>query len=324
MKSAGILVPLLFLMMVGAGCASSLNAGNALLPEGAEQAQVPSVDLGGYVFASASPLAAVSADRFGPGQVGEEPSSQEMPMVDVERATILIGTSADEIGGSLSFASQLDATAAWQLFQPRSQNGQVWGKLGSPQMYVVRGTSPWAKSVRAAFDSGQLARLSRQDPLAWKLITNLPQAPPSAPIAVGFLKLGDGLFDAFGDRVGIPLGGVGDAFGFVGVETVGFGVYTDLPIEVSETIDAEFLRQSQSGVLFVSHSSYPALLVSFILRVGAGRVGMDIVDLGDTNARYRAVGDMHLLIKNRGSLVFAAIAGERKHAEDLILSAISG
>ena len=55
----------------------------------------------------------------------------------------------------------------------------------------------------------------------------------------------------------------------------------------------------------------------------SGRAGLELVELGDTNARYRMIDDLHMVVKNRGSLVYAALAGSRSAAEDLILSAIA-
>ena len=54
-----------------------------------------------------------------------------------------------------------------------------------------------------------------------------------------------------------------------------------------------------------------------------GRAGLELIELGDTNARYRTIDDLHMVVKNRGSLVYAALAGSRSAAEDLILSAIA-
>jgi hypothetical protein len=76
-------------------------------------------------------------------------------------------------------------------------------------------------------------------------------------------------------------------------------------------------------VLFVSQSTYPAGLVSFMLSVIASRTDMELIKLGDTNARYKTIDGLHLIIKNKESLVYAAVAGNRGDAERLILSALA-
>ena len=59
------------------------------------------------------------------------------------------------------------------------------------------------------------------------------------------------------------------------------------------------------------------------MSVVAGRTEMEIIDLGNTNARYRLIEDLHLVIKNKGSAMYAALAGTRENAERLIMSALS-
>ena len=50
---------------------------------------------------------------------------------------------------------------------------------------------------------------------------------------------------------------------------------------------------------------------------------MEEVEIGDTTARYRKIGDLLLFAKTEGSFIHAAVAGAKDDAEELILSAIS-
>ena len=155
------------------------------------------------------------------------------------------------------------------------------------------------------------------------MVTNLPENPPSPPVAVGVARLDDGLSGALMNTIDLDLSSIDTAFALVRVNTLGFGVYTDAPIEVPESFDREFLESSVYGVLFVSNSDYSGLVVAYMLGVIADRVGMETIEIGSTNARYRTINGTHLVIKNRGTLVFAALAADRQNAVNLILSAIA-
>ena len=323
LRAHGLLAALFLLMAVTAACESSVTAGNGLLPDGMSQAKVPQAELNGFVFLSASPSVAVSTSRSGTS-AGITGLPVEVPsQFGVVGATLVAGSSYEEVGGTVTFASPEDADTAWKLFEADKRSEEVWGVLESPRMHVVRGKGSWSTSVRSALESGRLVSLATHDPDAWALVTNLPEKPPSRPIAAGVIKFEQSLLKDVGLEVSMPLPDVTDALDLAGVEAVAFGIYSDTPSEAIEEIDRDFLKQSGSAALVVSHSSYHGALMSLLLRVGAGPAGMEEIDVGDTTARYRKIGDLHLIAKTDGSFIYAAIAGARGDAEKLVLSAIA-
>ena len=313
----------LLVMVAAVGCSSYIATGKAQLPAGIEAAVVPDVEQVAYLYANSEPPLALPTQLFQPGEDGGDPPESMPKNLELQSVTVVVGTTPGEFASTLEFGSERDAEVAWSLFEKKIESEEVWGKLASPQMRLVRGTSPWADLARGKLDSSQLVPLRDRDGRAWALITNLPQDPPSPPLAVGVVSLRVGFIDSLEKMAGIPLDGIENAFRIVRVNSVAFGLYADTPVEVSETIDREFLKQSGARVLLVSHSSYPGVLVSFMLSIAAGRTGMEIIDLGDTNARYRTIEDLHLIVKNRGSFVYGALATTRADAEGLILSALS-
>ena len=228
-----------------------------------------------------------------------------------------------EFGGAVTFDSDEAAGYALTQLVEYVVDDHLWSKAVPPDLLLVKGDSGWADSVRAGLLSGEGVPLSQADPEAWTLLTNLPANPPSRPIGAGVLDVEDSLLGSAGDLAELDLESVGDAFRFVGVTSLAFGVYWDGPLEIPATLDRTFIRESGASVLLVSHSGYPGVLVSFILSIASGRAGLELIELGDTNARYRTIDDLHMVVKNRGSLVYAALAGSRSAAEDLILSAIA-
>jgi len=311
---------LLCLTAAAIGCATAAPPGKALLPDGIEDAKVPGVDGRGYLYFSADPPLALSAQTLLPPRQQAQPNA--LP-IKLQRATMVIGASLEHYAGILEFASDEDAQAAWELFAANTDPKQVWAKLSPPRMLLSGLGDPWGESAQASLNSDELVLLSEHDPVSWGLLTNLPADPPSRPVAAGVVKLEGGVLERFGSQAGLALEGLSDAFGLVRVDTVGFGVYSDSPIEVPARIDDAYLRDSRASVLFVTQSGYSGGLVAFMLSVVAGRNQMELIELGDTNARYRAIGGLHLVLKNRGSLVFAALAGSRAAAEELMLSALA-
>ena len=313
------------LVAVGAfaACSSSVGSGTALLPAGMDEAQLPEVESSGYVYFHSDPPLALRGDlfRISPRQVG--PTPQVPAMVSLERATLVVASAAESFGGILRFASEADAQAAWLLVEEASLSAPVWGKVAPPHLLLAGGAESSRNALQRALETGRLVSVRQYDPSGWNLMTRLPESPPFRPVAAGIVKLDGDILGTVQQRIGLDLEGIGIAFAFVKVDSVAFGVYADSLPEISSQIDPEFLRQSGSGVLLVSQSEYPEFLVSFVVSVIAGRTGMETIELGSTNARYRALNGSHLVLKNKGSFLFAGLAGNRTDAERLVLSALS-
>ena len=164
--------------------------------------------------------------------------------------------------------------------------------------------------------------LKEHDPEIWTLMTNLPESTDRPPVAVGVLTLDGDLIQELASAEGIRLFGLDTVFGFVKVDSLVFGVYVDALSTVPEVLDHDFLTEADASIFFVSNSGYPGPIVSFLLGTVGGQVGLETIDLGDTEARYRTLDDLHLVVMNRGSLVFAALAGTRAEAERLMMKTV--
>lgn len=325
MKRTVLFVFLVFLALTGMACSSAADLGGALLPEGIDDARVPAVDASGYVFISSNPPLPLPTSYFGqqsqPGALATPQPAQQLAM---SKASIVAGPAIEAFGGTLTLASEAEAQLAQQLLQERmlSQPGTTWSKATADQLSVASGAGEWAELLKQTLDTGNLLPLNEHNPLAYQLITNLPTTPPSPPLGVGFLKLGPGTLQALAAKADMDVREMDSAFGFVRVDMVAFGIYAQRPVAVPATIDQSFLEQSGVGALIVSHSGYPGAIVSFMLSVIADRTSMETIKIGNTNARYRMIGDLHLVLKNKGSFLYAALSGDRAYAERLVLSAI--
>ena len=304
--------------LIAAGCATTGHSGKALLPDGIDEAQVPQVDSRGYLYFNPGSPVIVSGGLFNVGISSEGPPTR----IPIEHATLILGTTTDNVGASLNFASVDDSRAAWGLFADTLDTEDFWGRRQDEQLFLATGDQMWRAAVTRAYLGGDLISVKDASPLTWKLLSNLPESPPAKPVMAGVLHLDADLLQSLMTSVNLEAEGIGNAFGLVRVESMAFAVYTDDPLNISTGFDYEQLVDSGSSILLVSQSSYPGPIVSFMLGVMSDRTDLELVKLGKTNARYRQVDALHLIIKNRGSLLYAAIATTRPGAEELMLSAL--
>jgi hypothetical protein len=322
LKRRGLLGLFAIVALLSVACSTEIKAGSATLPVGIESAVVPDAELGGYMYFSSDPPISVTSERFlTPSEAADLPASAS-GMLQLSKATIALSQTPKDFSGTLEFVDNAEAERAWSLFEPRADSHDFWGALDTPEIHMVHGDSPWAADVKGQFESGNLVSLEDSDPLAWDLLTNLPESPEKPPLAVGSLTVDGDLLKEVADMGDLQLFGLNTVFGFVGVHNVAFGMYADSSLEVPDELDEEFFKESEVAVVTVSNPGYPGFVVSFLLKMVSGRVGMESIELGDTAARYRTVNDLHLIVKNKGSLLYAVVASTRAEAERLVLSAI--
>lgn len=308
--------------LLGAACSSQIQGGTGTLPSGIDSAMVPDAELGGYIYFSSDPPIAVSNERFLiPSEAADLPP-WATGTLQLSRATIAISEAPKDFSGTLEFANVGEAQTAWDLYQSRPESADFSGVLDAPKVHIVHGESPWALDVRAQVDSGNMVSIEDSDPLAWDLLTNLPESTEKPPLAVGALTLGGDMLKDVSELAGIQLFGLNTVFGFVGVHNVAFGIYADASVDVPDELNEEFFEKVKVAVVMVSNPGYPGVVVSFLLKMVSARVGMESIEIGDTAARYRTVNDLHLIVKNKGSLLYTVVASTRSEAERLVLSAI--
>ncbi|HAC19284.1 MAG TPA: hypothetical protein DCF78_12005, partial [Dehalococcoidia bacterium] len=178
------------LALLGAACSSQIQGGTGTLPSGIDSAMVPDAELGGYIYFSSDPPIAVSNERFLiPSEAADLPP-RATGKLQLSRATIAISEAPKDFSGTLEFANVGEAQTAWDLYQSRPESADFSGVLDAPKVHIVHGESPWALDVRAQVDSGNMVSIEDSDPLAWDLLTNLPESTEKPPLAVGALTLG--------------------------------------------------------------------------------------------------------------------------------------
>ena len=228
----------------------------------------------------------------------------------------------------MEFVSVEDAQRVHDLYGQYPDEAAIWTKLDSSTIEVVRGSSTWAQSVRDKLDtttSDTSTRISIEEksPESWALMTNLAVSEDDPPIAAGLISPDDKLIEDIETNVGVDLSDLDIAFGNIGAQRLAFAIYGEAPIDITREIDFRFLTLHDVGMVIVGQTGYPGFALSFLVKTIAGRIGMETIELGSANARYLETEHAHVVLKNKGSLIYAALADDRRDAEQLMLRALA-
>ena len=312
------------LTALAVACSSQPGVGHGTLPSEMANDPVPDADFVGYLYFQPPAPVHVDIRRFLPsgGKDALEPGAAETALIS--GATILVHTGQD-FAGTLEFVNSEDAENIYGLYGDYDGEEPLWANLDadSNRLDVVRGDSEWAKDVRARMEAGLVIPISQKNPDEWALLTNLPVSENDPPLAAGLISPNDELIQEIERSVGVELSSLDTAFGNIGVHKLAFAFYGDALTTIDDEIDLQFLNTHDVGIVMVSQTDYPGFALSFILSAVGNRLGMEVVKLGDDNVRYRNVEDVHLLLKNKGGLIYATLSGARPHAEELMPRALA-
>ena len=305
-------------------CAGAYEAGEALLPTGMARAVVPSVPAASYVYVNTGGPVMLPLESFGPSGTDFTPGAQADDVLRASEATLFVGRSSGGFGGIFDFYEAGDAVNALVAFRIGTNPERSWASGEARRLSLAAGEPGWTGAVEDASRLADYVRLDQHPTLPWELVTNLPARPPSRPVAAGVASLENGLSAALYNALDLDLSDIDTAFALLRVDVLGFAIYTDeQPLTLPERLDRQSLEDPVYGVLMVSRSDYSGVMAAFMLGVVADRAQLETIPIGNTNARYGTIDGLHLLIKNRGTLVFAALSADKQNAIDLILSAVN-
>ena len=323
----GFTLVIAVIALLSAACASDVSEGQGTLPANTQTNPLPNVDFAGYLYFNPSTSSTVDIRRFLPSGGADVLPANASESAEVSSATILTSAEGD-IAGSLEFVSAESAQRVHGLYGQYPAEDAIWSKVDSSTLHVVRGNSTWATSVReklgaSASDTSTVITIEEKVPESWALMTNLPASGDAPPIAAGLISPDDKLIEDIEINVGLDLSDLDLAFGNIGTQRLAYAIYGDVPIDITKEIDFRFLTLHDVGMVAVGQTSYPSFALSFLVSTIAGRLGMETIDLGNTNARYLETEHAHVVLKNKGSLIYAALADDRHDSEQLMLRALA-
>ena len=323
----GFTLVIAVIALLSVACASEISEGQGTLPTDTQANLLPNVDFVGYLYFNPSTSSTVDIRRFLPSGGVDVLPADASESVEVSSATILTSTEGD-IAASLRFLSVEDAQKVHDLYGRYPEETPIWSKLDSSTVEVVRGDSTWSQSVRDKLDTttpdtSTIISMGEKSPESWALMTNLPVSETDPPIAAGLIYPDDKLIEDIEANVGVDLSDLDIAFGNIGAQRLAYAIYGDVPIDITREIDFRFLTLHDVGMVTVAQTSYPSFALSFLVKTIAGRIGMETIELGSANARYLETEHAHVVLKNKGSLIYAALADDKHDAEQLMLRALA-
>ncbi len=287
------------------------------------QTVVPNIAAASYVYVNPDGPMMLPLDSFGPTGTEFNPGARPGSLLRASGVTLFVGKSPDGFGGILDFDDPTGAANALITFRLGVNPERSWGESEEGRLRVAVGDPGWVQKVEDASSPASYVTLERHPSLPWDLVTNLPAQPPSRPVAAGIARVDDGIAGAVYNSVDLDLTDIDTAFALLRVDLVGFAIYADEdPLVLPERLDRQALEDNAYGVLMVSRSDFSGVMVAFMLGVVSDRAELETIPIANTNARYGTIDGLHMLLKNRGNLVFAALSSDRQNAIDLILSAI--
>ncbi len=303
-----------------AGCQQAIEPGNPSLPVGFSETPILDVDLNGYIYVKQREPLRLSSNYFVAGADTSSPFAgvRLPPQVNLDRITVVQGPSIGSFGATIEFSSGSDADATARVIEQYD----LWTTWSDRTLTLITGTDEWAQSVRDAVEQDRRATLQESYPEIWEVIRLLPENPPAPPVAAGFLRVEKSTLEALATKANIGLGNASQAMGVARFNDIAFAVYAERPLQIPEEIDESFLRESGVGAVWVARSGYPSFVVSIVLNVLGGRIGLTETSIDDTGVRYMTIQDLHLYIANQGNIIYGALAPDKAQAEALMLSAL--
>ena len=323
MRTYATVLAILSFILLGVACSSEVDEGGGTLPSGIQDDLVPDVEYNLYLYFNPGTPVAVDYQRF----LGTD-QEEVLALGDDDTVSItsvsMVATSLEQFGGILGFATSSDAALGGSLLaQKPVEDPPTVSQVATSTVRIIRGDSEWTEELSKQLESVELVSLKERSPQAWNMLTNLPVSEDDPPVAAGFISTDGNLIQEIADSAGIEVPGLDTAFGIVRVDNVAFGIYSKLPASIPEEIGVDLLGSLDTGVVLVGGVGYAGVAVAFLVRSIAGKIGMDTIGLENTNARYLELEDGHLIIKNKGSLIYATVAGTRTRAEELMLRALA-
>jgi hypothetical protein len=305
------------------GCSSSVMDADPVLPHRFIEVGLPDVEIGGYLY-----LAQKSPQRISLGVFGSENIlPPEVPKIArVSWLAAFLGPTIEDFGSRVRFDRADVVQYVGSMLEESTNDRTMWHGVFDHEMRVVRGTGAWMQNARGALESGRLVSIKVQHPEAWEIMRLLPSESPVGlnPVAAGFLYNSGGLVKSLLDRQGVDGTGISSALSYARVKVMAFTVYTDQLLEISEDVVKDYRQSSDVGIVLVAKSGYPGFLVSFLFGNFMGQAGMENILIGEEKVYYlKLADDVHMFVKNLGSVLYFTVAWNRDKGEYLMESILS-
>jgi len=300
-----------------AACSVAPKVGNPVLPAGFRETPLPDVDIKGYLYFRQEqpvviPLKALVENYTPlPGYPTE---------VVVSRLRVWVGPGPKDVGMSLEVADARALDLAAQVLEKQEtkfehiQQGNV--------LLLYKGEADWSQALKSALAEGRTVRLEERYGDAWEMATLLPERVEGTPIAAGFGSLDDEFMGNLEAEYPGPGGDVKRYAGATRVKNAAFALYARNPVQRVEQFSQDLVKRQGWGVVLAARSGYPGFLINMMFGRAASGAGLTKRTVGERDVYYAETQEMHLMVKNVGSVFFVALSPDEPRAQALIASAL--
>ncbi|MBI2165282.1 MAG: hypothetical protein HYU29_02620 [Chloroflexi bacterium] len=299
-------------------CAVGPAPGNPMFPPGFAEAALPDVEVRGYLYVVPPRPLPVNVGQFVKGGARR---SGEGDHVALRRAILWAGMTADQFGARVELSGAGEAQLVRSLIEESGEARALWLDVREDTLTLAGGAGPWVDSLKESLARGGGVSLQTKDPEVWQLLRLLPETPPMRPVAAGFVLLERGLIEMVAETIGVDSSPVIDALSSARVEVAAFAVYSEVPVAVPQKLDMEFIRDLGAEAVVVTRSGYPSFILGIFFDSAIKGSNMERYDLeGDTVYHTVLDGEIHLIVRRWGNVIYAAVAPAKEKAERLMIS----
>ena len=198
--------------------------------------------------------------------------------------------------------------------------------MSGNNLFFVLGSGSVAENVKNAITAKQFVSLSKVAADAWDLMQRLPGQPASKPLAVGFIRLEDRLFNFIKEMVKKGKGSFDEtaisAFKAARIEMATVGIYSNKVLQVTDILFPNNLKEGGVGGILIAKSSYPGFAISAALGPIASQLALEKTAIDGKSAYYKAVDvsggeKVHLIFNNSGQYLYATAAANLERTKQL-------
>jgi hypothetical protein len=298
------------------GCTSRAQTNDPALPRGFDPTSIPDVELRGYVYVALPQHAALPLRAFG---IGDAEDREMM----VRRLEGIVNEPGGDFGLIVSFAEPDDAEQVRELIEQHSDGSLRNLERKDEQLLLARGVGDWPNQLQQAWSANRRASLEERYSDAYETMRLLLSEPPATPVAVGFARDTADVLEYVLQSQAITIPGLSGAMEFIRVGSAAFVAYSDDPDKLPHELSEVTLRDSGLSVIAVARAGYPGIIVNLLLGTFAGHIGLEEVEIGGHQVRYRSLeGKAHLMAINFGAVIFFGLSATRNGTERLIQAVI--
>jgi hypothetical protein len=280
----------------------------AALPAGMRTALVPSVAANAYLYFKS------------PGTTTFSSEARGLAGFQLQSADFLL---ADD---SVGVAARLIIDSHGDLISPSMIHGDesvVWADADATS-FRFGPLSPWGNHVRTAWARQPSESFPARYPGVWKGLQSMPEAPPSSPIAAGFVRNFGPLLQDLISKADIAAPNLAEGLSLGRVDSISFVVYSDAFTQLPESIGPGLLRDLDISILAVADSAYPAFVVGLVLDAFVSALRLDPIGVASATVYQGKVAeDIHVVVFRDSATLFFAIAHAPEQAIALVEAVVT-